>query len=109
MKRILLAIALTSTICGAAFAAEGLKMEGTTRSITLPRGDISLKPGEGMELTHSYCSICHSLDYITTQHKFNPARWQAEVNKMVKVFGAPIDEATAKTIAAYISAAYGSN
>ena len=35
------------------------------------------------------------------------ARWDAEVAKMIKAFGAPIDPADAKTIGAYLKQNYG--
>jgi hypothetical protein len=37
----------------------------------------------------------------------NAAQWEAEVRKMITVYGAPISDADAKTIADYIFAAYG--
>lgn len=79
----------------------------TTRSITLPAPNVTLKEGSGMDTTKRYCSICHSLDYITTQQKFNKSRWQAEVKKMVTVYGAPIPAKETEVIADYIAAHYG--
>lgn len=79
----------------------------TTRSITLPTQNVILKEGPGMDTTRRYCSICHSLDYITTQQKFNKSRWQAEVKKMATVYGAPIPAKEVATIANYIAAHYG--
>ena len=38
----------------------------------------------------------------------NSAGWDAEVTKMIKAFGAPIDEADAKVIADYLKKNYGS-
>jgi sulfite dehydrogenase (cytochrome) subunit B len=35
------------------------------------------------------------------------AHWDAEVAKMIKAFGAPIDPADAKTIGAYLKQNYG--
>lgn len=81
--------------------------EGSKRSITLPVPVVSLKEGPGKDITSSYCRICHSLDYITTQQKFPKAKWQAEVTKMIKVYGAPISEENARTIADYIATHYG--
>ena len=37
----------------------------------------------------------------------NAAGWNAEVGKMIKAFGAPISDADAKDIAAYLAANYG--
>jgi cytochrome c5 len=86
---------------------QGLIKEGSKRSITLPAPVVSLKDGPGKDITSSYCRICHSLDYITTQQKFPKAKWQAEVTKMVKTYGAPISEENARIIADYIATHYG--
>lgn len=107
MKTTVATIAVSVFICAAVAAADGLVKNGSERSITLPPPPMPLKEGAGMDVTRRYCSVCHSLDYITTQQKFTKAGWQAEVNKMIKVFGAPIDEANAKIITDYIAAAYG--
>jgi uncharacterized protein (DUF697 family) len=38
----------------------------------------------------------------------NADMWGAEVTKMIKAFGAPIDEADARAIVDYLKANYGS-
>jgi len=96
-------------ICSAVAIAgdTGFVKDGSKRSITLPAPPFSLKEGTGMDTTSRYCRICHSLDYITTQQKFTKAKWQAEVTKMIKIYGAPISEENAKIIADYIATNYG--
>ena len=86
---------------------QGFVKEGSNRSITLPAPVISMKEGPGRDITSSYCNICHSLDYITTQQKFTKAKWQSEVTKMIKTYGAPISEDNAKVIVDYITTHYG--
>lgn len=81
--------------------------EGAIRSLELPQIRIELKEGEGKVKTETYCNICHSVDYITMQPKFPRAQWTATVNKMIKVFGAPIQEEDAGTIISYLSENYG--
>lgn len=72
----------------------------------LPDETAGLKPGPGVE-TAAVCQACHSADYITTQPpKEGKAFWQAEVQKMIKVFKAPIDPPDAATIADYLAATY---
>ncbi len=66
-----------------------------------------LKPGPGADLTKSKCGLCHSTDYIVTQPRGDLARWQGEVTKMIKVFGAPVNNEEAKTISEYLATAYG--
>lgn len=69
---------------------------------------VTLKAGPGHDAVEGYCGACHSLDYPRTNAPFlNRQGWEAEVNKMIKVFGAPIDPATAKTIVDYLTANYG--
>lgn len=82
---------------------------GTLRSITVPVVRIDLKEGEGKTKAESYCAVCHSLDYITTQPKFKDpkAQWTATVNKMVKTYGAPIPAEEAEKIIDYLAANYG--
>lgn len=54
-------------------------------------------------------AACHSLDYIQMNAPFPDQKlWEAEVTKMIKVFGAPIDDAEARLITDYLSRNYGS-
>ena len=70
---------------------------------------VDLKKAPGLDKVEANCGACHSLDYIQMNSPFpNAALWDAEVTKMIKAFGAPIDEADAKTIADYLKANYGS-
>ena len=69
---------------------------------------IKLKPGAGLDKVEANCQACHSLAYIPMNSPFlKPAVWDAEIGKMIKVMGAPIDEADAKAIAEYLKANYG--
>jgi hypothetical protein len=72
----------------------------------LPDETAGLKPGPGVE-TAVVCQACHSADYITTQPpKEGKAFWQAEVQKMIKVYKAPIAESDAAIIVDYLAATY---
>jgi mono/diheme cytochrome c family protein len=70
---------------------------------------IKLKPGAGVDVVETQCAACHSLDYIQMNSPF-PTRavWEAEVNKMINVFGADIPPPDAKTIVDYLAANAGS-
>jgi hypothetical protein len=65
-----------------------------------------LTEGEGRAETESFCAMCHSTRYITMQPPLPGATWEAEVNKMIKTFGAPIPEASAKKITSYLQTHY---
>ena len=70
---------------------------------------VTLKPGPGLDQVEANCGACHSLDYIPMNSPFpNADMWGAEVTKMIKAFGAPIDEADARAIVDYLKANYGS-
>jgi sulfite dehydrogenase (cytochrome) subunit B len=78
-------------------------------SYTLPDETAVLKPGPNLEAVQNNCTACHSADYINTQPrgpKFKRDFWQAEVTKMIKVYGAPIDDADAGKIVDYLAATY---
>jgi sulfite dehydrogenase (cytochrome) subunit B len=70
---------------------------------------IALKKAPGVEKVEANCQACHSLAYIPMNSPFlNVAGWTATVTKMIKAFGAPIDDADAKAIADYLAKNYGS-
>jgi len=70
---------------------------------------IALKPANGWETVANNCNSCHSLDYVVMNSRFLSAeKWDEEVSKMIKAYGAPIDEADAKAIVAYLEKNYGS-
>jgi sulfite dehydrogenase (cytochrome) subunit B len=78
-------------------------------SYTLPDETAAFKPGPNLEVVQNNCTACHSADYINTQPrgpKFKKDFWQAEVTKMIKVYGAPIDDADVGKIVDYLAATY---
>jgi mono/diheme cytochrome c family protein len=69
---------------------------------------IKLKEGPGRDKVEANCVACHSLDYIQTNSVFlNRTVWEAEVNKMRKVMGAPIKDEDVKEIVDYLTTYYG--
>ncbi|MBF9233490.1 c-type cytochrome [Microvirga alba] len=69
---------------------------------------IKLKDGPGRDVVMNNCAACHSLDYIQMNSPFLDQKlWEAEVTKMIKVFGAPVDDSDAKAIVDYLSRSYG--
>ncbi len=97
-KTILAGLAILLAGAGLATAAP--------RSYELPEPTATLKPGPGSD-TAQVCAACHSVDYIAFQpSQKGLAFWDAEVKKMIAVYRAPIDEADAKTIAAYLASTY---
>ena len=68
----------------------------------------AFKPGPNLEVVQGNCSACHSADYVNTQPPMKDKKgfWQAEVTKMIKVYGAPIDDADVGKIVDYLAATY---
>jgi hypothetical protein len=69
---------------------------------------LRLKDGPGKQSVEANCIMCHSLDYIPMNSPFLDRKgWEASVNKMIKVMGAPIAEQDAMTIVDYLAGQYG--
>jgi len=82
---------------------------GIEKTIKLPDDNsmAALRPGEGVEVTRRNCVACHSSDYIVRQPGRDAQQWQAEVSKMISVYGARISEPDSKAIVNYLASAYG--
>jgi len=92
--RIIVLAAAAALLAGSAFADEQV---------------IKLKQGPGLDKVEGNCQACHTLAYIPMNSVYlNGAGWDAEVGKMIKAYGAPIDDADAKAIAEYLKKNYGS-
>lgn len=69
---------------------------------------LRLRDGPGRQLLEANCVMCHSLDYIPMNSPFLDRKgWEASVNKMIKVMGAPIAEPDAQSIVDYLAGQYG--
>ena len=70
--------------------------------------DVRLKEGVGRDVVQGNCSVCHSADYIQMNSPFmKRAAWEASVNKMIKVMGAPIRPEDVPIIVEYLTKNYG--
>jgi hypothetical protein len=100
--RALLTLAAVAVLPLAAASASPISYE-------LPAETAAFRPGPNLETTQNNCTACHSADYVDTQPRNVKSKrdfWQAEVTKMIKVYGAPIDEADIPKIVDYLSATY---
>lgn len=94
------ALAVAALAFGAAMAAP--------ISYPLPEETAAFRPGPNLDVVRNNCTACHSADYINTQPPMKNKKdfWQAEVTKMIKVYGAPIEEADVGKIVDYLAATY---
>jgi hypothetical protein len=75
----------------------------------LPPETAAFGPGPNLETVMNNCTGCHSADYIFIQPsgpKFKQDFWRAEVNKMIKTYGAPIADADIPKIVEYLTATH---
>jgi mono/diheme cytochrome c family protein len=94
-----------AALAGAGFAS----VNAAPVSYALPEETAAFKPGPNLEAAQNNCAACHSADYISSQPRGQQPRkdfWQAEVTKMIKVYGAPIDDADVSKIVDYLAATY---
>ena len=78
-------------------------------TLELPADTSAFKPGPNLEVVKGNCGSCHSADYVLTQprgEKFKKAFWEAEVAKMINVYGAPIQKDDIPKIVEYLTATY---
>ena len=69
---------------------------------------VQLKEGPNRELVLGRCAACHSQDYIPMNSPFLDRKgWEAEVNKMVKAYGAPMEPGEVEKIVDYLATNYG--
>lgn len=73
-----------------------------TVSINMPLDTVQFKPGTGAALATANCATCHSAAYIYTQPPLNRAQWTAEVIKMKKLYGAPINDSDVDALVSYL-------
>ena len=104
MKKQVLLLSLVAVVAVGVVAARAVPVV-----YKLPEETAALKPGPNLEVVQANCTGCHSSDYVNTQPRNVKSKkdfWQAEVTKMIKVYGAPIDDADVGKIVEYLTATY---
>ena len=110
MKRTILFAAAIASIVVVAGKAEDANSPGPAspgsqvHSIDLPHFMPYLPAGPDRELFASRCLSCHTMRYMTMQPLLTQAKWEDSVKKMIKTYGAPIEESEAPRLAQYLVA-----
>ncbi len=107
MKRFIVIIPTCMIVL--AIKAYAPAVEAKPISYALPEETAAFSPGPNLEVVQNNCTACHSADYVKTQPRgpnFKKNFWQAEVTKMITVFGAPIEPADVPKIVDYLTATY---
>ena len=124
MRRVFYALALWAAIfqAGVGYCRGGeLSPSGTNapasearqlnrvRSITLPHFEPDLPVAPGRDEYMVVCVSCHSPRYVTMQPLFPQRQWEETVDKMVKVYGAQMDQEQRQSIIGYLVTIHGPN
>jgi mono/diheme cytochrome c family protein len=76
-------------------------------SVTLPDGMEMFAGGAAADVVNNNCLTCHSREMVTVQPALSGAAWTATVEKMRKVYKAPITDEDAAAIVRYLTATKG--
>jgi cytochrome c5 len=76
-------------------------------SVDFPQSD-RMFAGQGADALNNNCLACHSAGMVLNQPALTKAAWQAEVNKMIQIYKAPIAAADAAAIVDYLARTKGS-
>jgi hypothetical protein len=95
---------MNALLCRGAVIAFGLALAAAAGA---QESKVQLKDGPGKDKA-GQCAVCHSLDYIPMNSRFlDKTGWTAEVNKMIKAYGAHIPPEDVDPIASYLADNYG--
>ena len=75
-------------------------------NVDLPDSD-RMFPGAGADAINNNCLACHSAGMVLNQPPLTKAAWQAEVNKMIHAYKAPVDPNDVTAIVDYLSRTKG--
>ena len=85
-----------------AVSSGGVTLKST--SVTLPSDERQFSGGPAASAINANCLTCHSAGMVLNQPHLAKADWEAEVGKMRKVYGAPVDPSDVPAIVAYLAA-----
>jgi cytochrome c5 len=71
--------------------------------------ETNLPDAPNADVFKANCITCHSARYVQTQPEFPRKTWEKIVDKMIKNYGAPISDSSAKDIVDYLVAIKAKN
>jgi mono/diheme cytochrome c family protein len=105
MRRHMVLLALMASAVGAPLAAAAtVKLESI--HVDLPESDRTFA-GQGADAVNGNCLACHSAGMVLNQPALPKATWQAEVNKMIQIYKAPIATSDVAAIVDYLARTKG--
>ena len=101
MTRNLALAAVLTALAAPASAVEPIRFSSV--HVDLPTGDRVFPGGSEADAINGNCLACHSAGMVLTQPPLSRPQWQAEVDKMIHVYKAPVDPADVAAIVAYLT------
>jgi hypothetical protein len=83
------------------------EIESTT--VELPPGDTLFPGGSSADAVNNNCLACHSADMVLNQPALSRSAWDSEVQKMINIYRAPVDESDVPAIVDYLASTKGTN
>jgi hypothetical protein len=91
MSRTIFTLALLSVAAGVPLACYA-QSPLTLKSVSIELPDLgTMFPGAGSDAINNNCLACHSAGMVLNQPALSAAAWQAEAEKMIHLFKAPVD------------------
>jgi hypothetical protein len=106
LRNMLLLALMTGALLAPLVTRAATSVQLKSVNVDLPQSD-RLFPGEGADALNNNCLACHSADMVLNQPALAKAAWQAEVNKMIQSYKAPIAAADVTAIVNYLARTKG--
>jgi cytochrome c5 len=106
LRNMLMLALMTGALLASLAARAATSVQLTSVNVDLPQSD-RLFTGVGADALNNNCLACHSADMVLNQPALAKAAWQAEVNKMIQSYKAPIAAADVTAIVNYLARTKG--
>lgn len=105
-KALLLAAGIGAVLAPAAGRTEPAPALQSVK-VDLPQSDRMFPAGPGSDTINQNCLGCHSADMVLNQPALPNAAWQAEVDKMIHFYKAPVSAGDVGAIVDYLARTKG--
>jgi hypothetical protein len=102
-RNLLPAVVLLSIASMPLLARAATPIELKSVKIDLPDSNRMFPDGAGSDAINNNCLACHSAGMVLNQPELSKQAWQAEVNKMISAYKAPVAPEDVGTIVEYLT------
>lgn len=107
MTRIVLGAAILSALLAPFGAVTARSFELKSTTVDLPSDNRMFPAGPGSDAINNNCLACHSAGMVLNQPALPKAVWAGEVDKMIKVYKAPVAAEDVGAIVDYLATLKG--